>query len=266
VDEMRAYPHSALRIFARGEPLLHPDVVEMVRIAKREAGLRVVSVITNGIRLRGAIADGFVRHGLDVVEVSLDALTEETYRRVRPLAGATARGRGSPFCLIAANILDYLALRDRLNPACKVVVSIIDQPLVRHEVDEFVRRWERLVDQVLRRRFHSFHGRVPDVPVPERRHPCRVLWSRFNVHANGDVPLCYNDWKNEETLGNLNDPGTTIAGLWHHPAYGRYRELHRQEVFPGICEHCRDWTGASWDTPYEKVFTNLLPQNKEDPR
>lgn len=258
VDEMKEHPHSALRIFARGETLLHPDIVEMVRIAKQEAQLLVVSLITNGILLRGEIAESFIRYGLDVVEVSLDALTEETYRKVRPLAGKVSRERRSPFESIVENVLNYVDLRDRLNPACKIVVSIIDQPLVQHEVDAFIQKWEKLVDRVLRRKFHSFQGRVSGIPLPKKRYPCRVLWSRFNVHSNGDVPICYNDWKNEETLGNLNEPNTTIVGLWHHPTYERYRKRHQQHVFPGICNKCQDWTGASWDMPYEKVFDNIL--------
>ncbi len=262
-NEMQGHPHSALRIFARGEPLLHPDIGEMVRIAKQEARLPVVSLITNGIRLRGGLAEGFIRDGLDVVEVSLDALTEESYRKVRPLAGKQVRERRTPFYAIVENVLEYVALRDRLNPSCKIVVSIIDQPQVGQEVDAFIQKWQKLVDRVLRRKFHSFQGRVDGIPLPEKRHPCRVLWSRFNVHSNGDVPLCYNDWKNEEILGNLSDSGTTIEALWHHPVYERYRELHRQQVYPGICAGCRDWTGASWETPYEKVFENVLPQKKE---
>ena len=263
VWEMRDYPHSALRIFARGEPLLHPDIVEMVRIAKQEAKLPVVSIITNGILLRGDIAEGFIRNGLDLVEVSLDALTEETYRTVRPLAGSEARKRSNPFQTIVENVLSYVELRERMNPSCKIVVSIVDQPLVRNEVEAFILHWEKRVDRVLRRKFHSFQGRVKGIPLPEKRHPCRVLWSRFNVHSNGDVPLCYNDWKNEEIVGNLNDPGTTISGLWHHPIYEQYRQMHQRLVFPGICEKCQDWTGASWELPYEKVFENVLPNQKE---
>jgi len=261
VEEMRQHPHSSLRIFSRGEPLLHGHIVEMVRIAKQEARLPIVSVITNGILLQGRIAEGFIKCGLDLVEVSLDALTEETYRAVRPLAGKTARQYKSPFNTVVANVLRYVQVRDQLNPACKIVVSIIDQPRVNHEIDEFINIWQRRVDRVLRRTFHSFQGRVSGILLPEKRHPCRTLWSRFNVHSNGDVPLCYNDWKNEEIIGNLGDPNTTVAGLWHHPVFEHYRESHRRGVYPGICAGCHDWTGANWCNPYENVFVKILPRN-----
>ncbi|MDQ6699204.1 MAG: radical SAM protein [Acidobacteriota bacterium] len=259
VEQMKGHSHSALRIVSRGEPLLHPDIVEMVKIAKVEARLPTVSVITNGILLKGNIAEGFIRNGLDLVEVSLDAFTEEAYREVRPLNGREARKRKSPFEAIVTNILRYVQLRDERNPSCKIVVSIIDQPHVKHEVEDFIASWQQRVDRVLRRTLHSFQGRVSGIPMPERRHPCRILWARFNIHSNGNVPICYNDWKNEETLGNINDPTTTIADLWHHPTYEAYRTSHLQNVYPGICASCRDWTGPSWKNPYESLFVNVSP-------
>jgi len=258
VLEMQQYPHSALRIFSRGEPLLHPDIVEMVRIAKHEAGLRVVSLITNGMLLQGNLAVGLIQNGLDLVEVSLDALTEETYRQIRPLAGQRAREQKSPFNTVVANIVNYAQLRDQLNSSCKIAVSIVDQPLVENEIEEFNATWQQRVDSVLKRTFHSFQGRVAGISVPEKRHPCRVLWARFNVHSNGNIPLCYNDWKNEEIIGNLGDPNTTIAGLWAHPTYRHYRESHLKGHYPGICGSCRDWTGLSWTNPYEKVILNII--------
>ncbi len=263
-EQMKEHSHSALRIVSRGEPLLHPDIVEMVRIAKIDTSLPIVSVITNGILLQGTIAESFVRHGVDLVEVSLDAFTEEAYREVRPLAGKTARKVSSPFDAIIKNILSYVELRDRLNPACRIVVSIIDQPHVKHEVDAFIAAWRERVDHVLRRTFHSFQGRVSGILAPERRHPCRILWARFNIHSNGNVPICYNDWKNEEILGNMNDPGTTITGLWHHPTYETYRSSHLGNSYPGICAGCQDWTGPNWKNPYESLFVNLFPVKGQD--
>ena len=259
VNEMRQHPDSALRIFARGEPLLHADLVRFVEIAKREVGLAIVSLITNGIELQGPIAQGLIEAGLDLVEVSLDAFTEETYAKIRPRACPSLAAQGCDFELIKRNIVDYLTLRERSNPNCKIVVSIIDQPAVRLEIDDFIAYWSARVDRVIRRRLHTFQGTVQGVEVPAKRLPCRTLWTRFNVHANGDVLICYNDWRNRVVLGNLNDPGTSIAALWQHPTLQQYRREHQEGHPSGICAHCKDWCGASWDLPYERVFAALLP-------
>lgn len=64
-----------------GEPLVHPKIVDMVRQAK-ELGSRV-ELITNGILLSEATARGLIEAGLDVLWVSLDGATPESYADVR---------------------------------------------------------------------------------------------------------------------------------------------------------------------------------------
>jgi MoaA/NifB/PqqE/SkfB family radical SAM enzyme len=64
-----------------GEPLFHPQIVEMVARAKN-TGCRV-EMITNGTLLEPPISTGLVKAGLDLLWVSLDGATPESYADVR---------------------------------------------------------------------------------------------------------------------------------------------------------------------------------------
>ncbi len=64
-----------------GEPLVHPHIIDMVRGIK-ELGAPV-ELITNGILLTEANAHGLMDTGLDVLWVSLDGATPESYADVR---------------------------------------------------------------------------------------------------------------------------------------------------------------------------------------
>jgi MoaA/NifB/PqqE/SkfB family radical SAM enzyme len=68
-----------------GEPLLHPDVVDMVGQAKALGGQ--VELITNATLLTAEMSRGLIEAGLDVMWVSLDGATTESYDDVRPGAG-----------------------------------------------------------------------------------------------------------------------------------------------------------------------------------
>jgi MoaA/NifB/PqqE/SkfB family radical SAM enzyme len=56
-----------------GEPLLHPDIVEIVRYSK-SLGLRT-SLSTNGFKLTSELVAGFESAGLDSLQISVDRMT-----------------------------------------------------------------------------------------------------------------------------------------------------------------------------------------------
>jgi MoaA/NifB/PqqE/SkfB family radical SAM enzyme len=64
-----------------GEPLAHPEIVNMVALA-HEMGLKT-EVITNGHLLDKDMANGFIQAGLDTIVVSVDGTTQESYEDVR---------------------------------------------------------------------------------------------------------------------------------------------------------------------------------------
>jgi radical SAM protein with 4Fe4S-binding SPASM domain len=70
-----------------GEPLLHPRIVEMVRLA-REQGI-VPNLTTNGNLLDGEMAMALKEAGLGQVQISLNGVTEDTNRKTRPNFQAT---------------------------------------------------------------------------------------------------------------------------------------------------------------------------------
>jgi MoaA/NifB/PqqE/SkfB family radical SAM enzyme len=53
-----------------GEPLMHPDIVEMVGMASRLKAK--TEVITNGMLLNKETAEGLVESGLDTIIISID--------------------------------------------------------------------------------------------------------------------------------------------------------------------------------------------------
>lgn len=64
-----------------GEPLAHPNIVEMVAKAKALGG--PVELITNGTLLTESVSRQLIAAGLDVLWVSIDGATPETYADVR---------------------------------------------------------------------------------------------------------------------------------------------------------------------------------------
>lgn len=64
-----------------GEPLLRDDVIDIVRLVIKTPGIKTVGLTTNGTNLARYASD-LVRAGLKSVNISLDTLNRETFRRI----------------------------------------------------------------------------------------------------------------------------------------------------------------------------------------
>jgi MoaA/NifB/PqqE/SkfB family radical SAM enzyme len=64
-----------------GEPLAHPDIVEMIRQLKSLGCF--IELITNGTLLDPSLSEKLIDAGLDMLWISLDGATPESYRDVR---------------------------------------------------------------------------------------------------------------------------------------------------------------------------------------
>ncbi|MDH7499594.1 MAG: radical SAM protein [candidate division NC10 bacterium] len=82
---MKQLPHlptlEVLQFGGFGEPLLHPEIERMLRMAKE--GGRKTELITNGLLLDEAMAERLVNSRLDTVIFSMEGLSAETFEAVR---------------------------------------------------------------------------------------------------------------------------------------------------------------------------------------
>ena len=125
-----------LDIAGTGEPLLHPDAIEMLGCVKA-AGMRC-TLITNGSLLTPEVCDSLVEMGLDSVNVSLNAASDETHHRVtrvplgewsrivramRYLVESRARRGGRGPCVSASFIIQRDSFTEVLKLAQEAVES-----------------------------------------------------------------------------------------------------------------------------------------------
>lgn len=71
-----------LNLSGAGEPLLHKNIVDMVRLAKQTGAAQGVEITTNGACLTKELSDGLIDAQLDMLRVSIQGLTDEKYQEV----------------------------------------------------------------------------------------------------------------------------------------------------------------------------------------
>ena len=238
---------SLLRLSGGGEPMLHPDAIELILYAKKK-GCRI-GLITNGSRFTQNSLQRLIQSEIDAIEFSVDAGDVDSYSRARP---------GLDWDILNCNVKMAVEIRERLNSRTRIIASIISQKSI--DVDAAEAHWSKIVDKVQIRKFltwginenHSADT-TPYLP-PEQRIPCPWLFERLNIDSRGDVTLCGEDIAFEEKFANIQE--RSIKDIWNGPEFNRLRELHlgRRGEQISICRRCPDWKYRSWRYNYWKVL------------
>jgi len=252
-DEIARYPHAWLRLHARGEPLLHPEFVAMVSYAKT-AGVRLVQAFTDAVTLTEQMSKDILNAGLDVLECSVHGHTH-TYQRLM---------RTGKHKQVIKNIIAFRRLRDASGAQTRLVVSAVDQPEFQVEKEAHRSFWQEHADQVIYRPYHSWGNRIEGACAaqPEQRHPCAQLWTRCTIGPGGKILACFNSWSepDEDILGDLSLPGSSIAKVWQSAHSARIRQDHVEGQYSlTCCRNCRDWVGSAWgNNSYEHLLEKGL--------
>ena len=94
----------------QNEPLLDRGLADRIRLAKEILGRKMwVELPTNGSALTDTRIDELIDSGLDSLHISIDAATEETYRKIR---------KGLDYSTVVGNVENLL----RRNSGMRVVV------------------------------------------------------------------------------------------------------------------------------------------------
>jgi MoaA/NifB/PqqE/SkfB family radical SAM enzyme len=236
-----------LRVSGGGEPMLHPDAVDLLLFAKR-AGCRV-GLITNGSAFTDESSRAILDAGVDMIEFSVDAADAPTYARVRA---------GLNWDRLVRNVSRMIALRDSLRSSSKVIASGIIQQGV--EIDRVETFWRRIgVDGFIQRKFLTWGWLDRSMSADQRGFidpqttPCPYPFERLGIDAKGNVMLCIHDLRVEYAGGNVRD--MSIKGIWLGEAMRDFREKHlalRGRDVP-LCADCPDWQYRTWTHPYYRV-------------
>ena len=82
LDDLEGVPSlGTMAFWGIGEPLVHPDIAEMVGLAHQQ-GIRT-ELITNGHLLNKDISKRLIEAGLDTLVVSVDGVSSEAYKDIR---------------------------------------------------------------------------------------------------------------------------------------------------------------------------------------
>ena len=218
-----------LKLSYRGEPLLHPQVADMVAYAKAK-GVLDVYFNTNGMLLSESLALRLMDAGLDRISVSVEGTDPVAFERER---------RGAKFDRILRNLDRLVSLRTQKGLAHpQVRVQTVKFPDL--DLEDYRHFWLQHADEVAAVDYKDSTNRVKGLEC--RDWACPQLWQRMTIEWTGDIMPCNNDDYRRLCVGNVKE--RSIAACWRDPVVQRARELHQR----GESHRVEACNGCPWRT------------------
>lgn len=214
IDECAAHNVYSIRLSLRGEPLLHPDIVDFTRYAKQK-GIKEVSMLTNGVRLNPDRFMQLMEAGLDWLTISFDGLGKQ-YEAIR---------KPAKFDESLEKIKAYSEIKRRVGARKPVIKAQSIWPAIANDPKAYFDTFELIVDLVATNPLIDYKRNDRDIVYVENFR-CPVLWRRLVVGADGKVLLCSNDEMGHNIVGDVNTQ--SLQEVWLGSELSRAREIHRR--------------------------------------
>ncbi len=207
-----------LSINGVGEPLCNKDICSIVEFAKNSNRFEKIRLITNGVLLSPELNRKLVNAGLDMLWVSIEAMSSEGYLNI---AGRV------DFEKLVENIKDFY----RNKGDCQVYIKIVDAGLKDDEEEKlFYKTFEEYSDRILVEHISNIYADVASTSKRINRFTgeeleyydiCDYMFKGLSLNADGTCSPCPVDWKEELVVGNLNSE--SLYDIWNGESYNKLR-------------------------------------------
>ena len=208
-----------------GEPLLHPQLQQIINMLRAKAPHLKLGLSTNGILIRQKLTE---LSQLDLVTVSLDSADRATYEAQRLRGGFD-------------NLLEAIE-RLRATKGPQIDLQVINFPGAEDELPGLLhlateRGWSDVTCRSVPDCFAAYQGRTYD--VKQKQSLCLNPWLSVSIQWDGDVVPCCFSFGTAIDYGNV---GTqSLAGSWkfspaHQELCDQMRRHYNLDGFP--CQLC----------------------------
>lgn len=237
-----------------GEPFLNPAIYRMIEYAA-ERNIGTISSSNGHLFAGGHHADRVVDSGLHALTISVDGLSQKTYRKYRQKGDleiviegikrlvAAKEQRGSQFPQLNLRLIAMKHNEHEIPQLRGFAQSLgVDRVSVKtlNPFDDGKRMIDERIENLFipsSLRYQRFKYDDLGARIPRINNSCKDMWNSPTLHSNGDICICSCDNRGEYLMGNVQH--TDIRSIWT----GRpYRELRRQfrenfRTIP-ICSTC----------------------------
>lgn len=214
INDAKYFPQKikSIAFVGAGEPLLHPRIADMVKLAVDNQIAERVEIITNGSLLSHDMADSLISAGLQRLRISIQGLSAERYQKVCNVS--------IDFDKLVSQIQYFFNNKRNTDVYIKIIDCALNNE---HEKDEFIRIFTPICDDICIEPLINFFDNVPFKAEDEKQSNCLhggILDSAicpqpfYMVYLlpDGTIAPCNAVGNKEIYLGNIQE--NSLCDIW----------------------------------------------------
>ncbi len=240
-----------IRLAALGEPLLHPEFLEMVRLAKEADIAERVDTFTNALLLDKNTSEKLVEYGLDCIRVSIYSVIQSRHAEITKTNADIEEIRRN-----VAGLKEIKEKRGSKKPY--VLVKMFDS--YSEENDIFINMYKDIADEVAFEKVNNatrysgldlikayYHSEEKEEATRKDfgshlhdHSACPKPFMSLVINSNGDVILCTHDAPKATKIASAWD--RSLEEIWNSEELFAFRKMHLEgnKHLNYICRNC-DW-------------------------
>ena len=217
-----------------GEVFLDKDIFKKIRFAKN-SGIIDIRLHSNGLLIDENVADKIVQSGVSFISISLDAVTEAVYNKMRG-------GNFNKAVFAIGNIINAKLFNNSLTPELRV--SFVKTNINENEAEMFSKIFGQYCDVAIQE-FYDPISSLPDLnpknKMFQNKVKCFENFFKVFVRYNGDVVPCCEDINSNITFGNVKTD--TLYNIYNSSLSKNFRRQHKEGMIKN--KHCRICLGLN---------------------
>lgn len=201
-DDLLQFKHKIrkVKIGLHGEPLLHPELPEMISYLKSKNVTEVIELFTNGSLLNPELNKKIIDAGLDRINISVEGLTSEKYKEVT--------GTALNMKKFVENIKNLYEVRKN----CKIYIKVVDINFSQEDKDKFYNMFGDICDEIFVEHVVPQWAEINkfDVDtigmygqkVDRYKEVCPFPFMYLHFNFDGTTSPCTLDWGKQVLIGN----------------------------------------------------------------
>lgn len=231
VDQAVELGVHSIRLSWYGEPLMHSQLCDMIKYAKK-LGIDDVGLNTNAVLLDRHKSIELIESRVDRLVFSIDSPYQEQYEKIRV---------GSQFDLVLENIKQFNLLRNEAKADYLLTrATMVLMDVNRCSYNAYFALLKDHVDVVASGIFHDFERPRKEMMnrSKDQSFACPYLWLGMVIGWDGRVYICSIDGRREYCVGDAKI--NSLKSIW---LSDRYEEMRRKHICGewtdvGICRRC----------------------------